>query len=104
MLGCYREQSDTWYLYSKGIKYIERELELKNVVRAVRGLKKENKFIILEEQIDDTDQTLLSLEIEERPVVNMEMDILEKSKNQIQIEDYENSKLKSRRIKKNINL
>ena len=59
MLGCYREQSYTWYTYSKGIKYIEKELELANVVKSVRGLRKENKSILLEDLEEDDDKTLL---------------------------------------------
>jgi len=58
LFGCYREQSDTYYIYSKGLKYIEKELDLTNVVKAVRGLKKENKSIVLEELADD-DNTLV---------------------------------------------
>ena len=103
MFGCYRAESDTWYVYQKGIKYIDKELDLAHVVKAVRGLKRENKSIVLEE-LDD-DKTYLAerdAEREDQPI-NTEMDILTPKDFKTQDDQFESKIPKSRRFKGNKN-
>jgi hypothetical protein len=75
MFGCYREQSDAWYIYTKGKMYMEKELEITNNIRAVRGLKKENKYINLEEVLDE-EKTLIKRDDNHAPINTSITDVI----------------------------